>query len=228
MTGDENHNNVAPACVVVTIREAAPTQTAAPAPETPAVQAYVSDYTLLATLKTSGKKALKLGWTQVGGAEGYDVFFGVCNAGECRYLASVSGQSYKIGNLKAGSAFKAYVWAWKNVGGVKTYIGDPSPDVHAIVGGKSNKYTNPKSIGAKKKKLMLTVGGSKDVKAKLKKVSNNRNYLNHVAKVRYYSSDRAVVVVDAKGRVTGVGVGKCTVYAVAENGLRTSVKITVK
>ena len=38
----------------------------------------------------------------------------------------------------------------------------------------------------------------------------------------------AINAVDAKGKVTGVGAGTCTVYAVAENGLRVGVKITVK
>ena len=100
--------------------------------------------------------------------------------------------------------------------------------MHAITGGKSNHYTNPKKISVKKKKLALAVGQSKSIKAKLKKYNSSRSYLKHVAKVRYYSSDRTVAVVDAKGRVTSVGVGKCMVYAVAENGLRIGVKVTVK
>ena len=219
VVGDANHNDVDPACVVVTIGEAA--APVAPAPTT--------DYTLLASLKTSGKKALKMRWTAVPGAEGYDVFFGMCNKGDCQLLASVNGTSYKIKGLKKGFAYKGYVWAWKNVGGAKTYIGEPSPDVHAITNGKSNHYTNPKKISVKKKKLTVGVGKRKAIKAKLKKFSDSRNYLNHVsAKIRYYSSDRTVATVDAKGRVTGVGPGKCTVFAVAENGLRVGVKVTVK
>ena len=214
VVGDANHNDVDPACVVVTI--------VAPAAST-------SDYTLLASFKTSGKKALKMGWTAVPGAEGYDVFFGMCNKGDCQLLASVNGTSYKIKGLKKGFAYKGYVRAWKNVGGAKTYIGEPSPDVHAITNGKSNHYTNPKKISVKKKKLTVGVGKTKAIKAKLKKFSDSRNYLNHVsAKVRYYSSDRTVATVSANGRVTGVGPGKCTVFAVAENGLRVGVKVTVK
>ena len=225
VVGDANHNDVDPACVVVTIGEAAKSATttiAAPAAST-------SDYTLLASLKTSGKKALKMGWTAVPGAEGYDVFFGMCNKGDCQLLASVNGTSYKIKGLKKGFAYKAYVRAWKNEGGAKVYIGEPSPDVHAITNGKSNRYTNPKKISVKKKKLTVGVGKTKAIKAKLKKFSDSRNYLNHVsAKVRYYSSDRTVATVSANGRVTGVGPGKCTVFAVAENGLRVGVKVTVK
>ena len=212
VVGDANHNDVDPVCVVVTIAAAS-----------------TSDYTLLASLKTSGKKALKMGWTAVPGAEGYDVFFGMCNKGDCQLLASVNGTSYKIKGLKKGFAYKAYVRAWKNEGGAKVYIGEPSPDVHAITNGKSNRYTNPKKISVKKKKLTVGVGKTKAIKAKLKKFSNSRNYLNHVsAKVRYYSSDRTVATVSANGRVTGVGPDRCTVFAVAENGLRVGVKVTVK
>ena len=225
--GDANHKDVDPDCIIVTIGEAAaPATTTVAAPVAPAP---TTDYTLLATLKTSGKKAFKMRWTAVPGAEGYDVFFGMCNKGDCQLLASVNGTSYKIKGLKKGFAYKGYVWAWKNVGGAKTYIGEPSPDVHAITNGKSNHYTNPKKISVKKKKLTVGVGKRKAIKAKLKKFSDSRNYLNHVsAKIRYYSSDRTVATVDAKGRVTGVGPGKCTVFAVAENGLRVGVKVTVK
>lgn len=218
VVGDANHNDVAPACVVVTIE--APVAT-------PAAPESVSDYTLLASMKTSGDKAFKLKWTAVTGAEGYDVFFGDCG-GECELKKTVTGQSCKIGKLKKGNAYKAFVKAWKTENGQKVYIGQASPDVHAVAGGKSNKYTNAKKISVKKKKLTVAVGGSKKIKASLKKFSNSRRYLNHTAKIRYFSSNRAVATVNANGKVTGVAPGTCTVYAVAENGLRKGVKITVK
>ncbi len=235
IVGDQNHKSVDPVCIVVTIGEASSPeqpdaeQPAAPSAVAPAPAAPTTDYTLLASLKTSGKKTLKLAWTAVPGADGYDVFFGICDHGESQYLVSTGALSYKVKGLKKGTAYKAFVRAWRNNGGTKEYIGAASPDVHAIAGGRSNHYTNPKKISVKKKKMTLAVGGSKAIKAKLRKFSDSRNYLNHVsAKVRYYSSDRTVAVVDAKGRVTGVGLGKCTVFAVAENGLRVGVKVTVK
>jgi hypothetical protein len=225
VVGDENHNGVDPACIVVTIAEPIPEETPA---ATPAAPESVSDYTLLASMKTSGNKALKLKWTAVSGAEGYDVFLGDCGGGECELKKTVTGQSCKIGKLKKGNAYKAFVKAWKTENGQKVYIGQASPDVHAVAGGKSNRYTNAKKISVKKKKLTVAVGGSKKIKASLKKFSNSRRYLNHTAKIRYFSSNRAVATVNAKGKVTGVAPGTCTVYAVAENGLRKGVKITVK
>jgi hypothetical protein len=41
----------------------------------------VPDMTLLAKLTASGKKQMKLTWTAVDGAKGYDVFFGKCGSG---------------------------------------------------------------------------------------------------------------------------------------------------
>ena len=212
--GDQNHKDVAPACIVVSIEAIAPSGSA--------------DYTVLASLKTSGKRALKLKWTKVDGAEGYDVFFGECGSGKCDFVTSVNGLSYKFTKLRKGFAYKAFVRAWRTEGGAKVYIGEPSPDVHAIAGGKSNKYTNPKKISVKKKKIKLAVGGKKKIKASLTKVSNRREYLNHTAKKRWFSSDRNVATVNAKGVVTAVGPGSCKIIVMAENGMRASVKVTVK
>ena len=217
VVGDENHNGVDPACVVVSIEAIAPAGSSGSA-----------DYTVLASLKTSGKRALKLKWAKVDGAEGYDVFFGECGSGKCDFVTSVNGLSYKFTKLWKGFAYKAFVRAWRTEGGAKVYIGEPSPDVHAIAGGKSNKYTNPKKISVKKKKIKLAVGGKKKIKASLTKVSNRREYLNHTAKKRWFSSDRNVATVNAKGVVTAVGPGSCKIIVMAENGMRASVKVTVK
>jgi len=46
--------------------------------------------------------------------------------------------------------------------------------------------------------------------------------------VRYYSSNANVAVVNGNGKVKAVGKGRCVVYAIANNGVRTSVKVTVK
>ena len=155
------------------------------------------------------------------------MFFGP-RGGNYALQASVNGTNHKIVKLKKGVAYKACVRAWRTVDGVKTYIGEASPDVFAIAGGRNNKYTNAKKITVKKKKLTLNVGGSKKIKAKVKKASNSRRFLPKVAKIRYFSSDRSVATVNAKGKVTAVGAGTCTVYAVAQNGLRVGVTITVK
>ena len=211
IVGDANHNDVAPACIEVTIGD----NTAC-------------DFTLLASLKPTGKRGLMLRWTALPGAQGYDIFFGMCGNGGCDYVTSVDGLRYKFTKLKKGAAYKAVVRAWWNDGGKKVYIGEPSPDVHAIAGGKNNKYTDPKGISVKKKKITLAVGGTKKIKAKVTKKSNRREFTKHTATKRWFSSDRNVATVDDKGVVTGVGPGSCKIYVLAENGMRAAVKVTVK
>jgi uncharacterized protein YjdB len=66
------------------------------------------------------------------------------------------------------------------------------------------------------------------LKAAVTKVKSGRKLLNHTAKVRYYSSNTNVATVSSKGLVKAVAKGKCTIWALAHNGTRTRVKVTVK
>ncbi len=52
--------------------------------------------------------------------------------------------------------------------------------------------------------------------------------MGHAAEIRYASSNMAVATVDAKGKITAKGKGKCTVYAVAVDGTRKAVNVKVK
>ena len=112
-----------------------PTATPTPKPADP-------DFTLLArmTVTGSGKKALKIAWTKVKGAEGYDIFFAKCNR-HFKLKKTVSAAescAVRFKGLDKRESYKADVRAWKKVDGKKTYIGKASPQVHAITGG----YTN--------------------------------------------------------------------------------------
>jgi len=46
--------------------------------------------------------------------------------------------------------------------------------------------------------------------------------------VRFYSTDANVATVDDGGTVKAIGKWTCTVYAIANNGVRSKVKVTVK
>ena len=52
--------------------------------------------------------------------------------------------------------------------------------------------------------------------------------VDHVAKVRFYSTNANVATVDANGKVKAIAKGSCTIYAIANNGVRASVKVKVK
>ena len=97
-----------------------------------------SDMTLLAKLTASGKIQMKLSWTAVDGAQGYDVYFGRCGEKLTKVATGTDGLSCKLKNLKRGKTYRAYVKAWTRAGGRKEYIGESSPKVYAIAGGYNN------------------------------------------------------------------------------------------
>ena len=189
------------------------------------------DYTLLASMSVPGcdDKAFKIEWTKVQGAKGYDVFFARCGR-SFKLKQSVSGNTsqLRVSGLDKRTCYKAYVKAWKTVNGKKTYIGDASPEVHAITGGYNSKYCNARSVKLNKSSLTMKAGDSKTLKATVQKVKSNRELLNHTAKVRYYSSNPNVARVNKNGVVTAVAKGKCRIWAIATNGVRTSATVTVK
>ena len=139
----------------------------------------------------------------------------------------MTGCSVRISNLKKRTEYKAYVRAWMRVKGKKVYLGD-SPEVHAITGGYDAKRCNIKSITLNKTKLNLKLGRSATLKATLKGIKSGKKLLSHARKVRYYSSNVNVATVSRNGKVKATGRGECTIYAIANNGVRTSVKVTVK
>jgi len=130
--------------------------------------------------------------------------------------------------LDKRECYKGYVKAWKRVDGQKTYIGKASPQVHAVSGGYTNHECNTRSVKLNRTRLTLKVGRSSTLKANLKGVKPGMKLLDHVPKVRFYSTDANVATVDTNGKVRAVGKGSCTVYAIANNGVRSKVKLTVK
>lgn len=185
------------------------------------------DYTLFSKLAACGNKALKLSWTRVDGAEGYDVFFGKCG-GDYKKVTVKNGLSYKLSGLKKAATYRAYVKAWEKVGGKKRVIGEASPTVCAITGGYTKKACNPKAVKLNRTSLKLAVGKSGRIKASVTGVKAHREVLRHGALVRFYSSNANVATVTGNGKVMAMAAGKCTIWAVASNGVRTSVKVTVK
>ncbi len=197
------------------------------------------DNALLAKLTPSSGSdtALTLTWTKVDGANGYDIFYAKCGSTP-RYRTAVRGGdigrlegrtafSYRIKHLDRGVAYEAYVRAWKRVAGVKSYIGKASPMLHAITGGYNSRYCNAKSVKVDKSSVKMKVGATKKIKASVKGVKSGREVLAHEKQLRYYSSDRNVATVNAAGKIRARGVGSCTIYVMANNGVCASVKVKV-
>ena len=204
------------------IPTATPIPTPTPEPE--------PDYTLLLKMKASGKRALKLTWSEVKGAKGYDVFFGACGKGAAQLMDSVSakkGRSYKVTGLEKQTSYKAYVWAWKKEGGAKVYIGNASPEVHAVTGGSTDNKTNAAKVSVKSGSMRLYEGKTARIKAKVTGVDPKKEIIAHEGLLRYYSSNHNVAWVNSDGTVIAIREGSCSVYVLATNGVYARVKVKV-
>ena len=194
---------------------------------------FNGDISQVATAAPVGKDALAYGWSKVDGAEGYDLYFKKCD-GKSGYqlIETLDGTDIlnsEVTGLKKGTSYKAYIMAWRKEAGQKVYIGKASPYIHAIAGGysKAKKICNAKSVKVKKANVSLTVGGKSRIKARVVGVKKGYKVLKHVARLRYYSSDKTVAKVNKKGRITAVAPGTCIIYVMANNGVYATVNVTV-
>jgi hypothetical protein len=190
-----------------------------------------ADFMLLAEMKTCGDRALRVSWTRVAGADGYEVTFVKedCSFSKAEVVSVYHGNSWKFTDLKKNTAYKAYVRAWKNGKNGRSYIGKRSPVVCAITGDVRKDKTNADSVRVNASRLKLNVGERAKVEASVKGVKSGKNVMRcERALLRWFSSDTQVATVNASGEIRAVGAGGCTVYAVAANGVRAAVKVNVK
>ena len=87
---------------------------------------------------------------------------------------------------------------------------------------------DPDSIIIDVKKDVLKNGGIYRIRASLKGMRDGMNILNVVNGLRYFSSDASVATASETGKIRVSGAGTCTVYILANNGVRTSLEVRVK
>jgi len=75
--------------------------------------------------------------------------------------------------------------------------------------------------------VTIKKGNSKKLTAEVVLAADTRQ-LDHVAEVRFVSTDTTVATVSASGKITAKAKGTCYVYAVAVNGMYDKIKVTVK
>lgn len=184
---------------------------------------------------TQKKNSLAVSWGKVSKADGYEVYAAKCgnNFTKVKTIKGNKTVSYTIKKingkkLNTKKTYKIYVKAYRVVNGKKEYIGK-SLTMHPV-GNKNKTYTNAKSVKAAKKSVSLKTGKTKKVSIKVTKQSGKKKLLkaSHVAKLRYFSTNAKVATVTSGGTIKAKSKGTCTVYAVAANGVKTSIKVTVK
>ena len=177
-------------------------------------------------------------WGGVSIADGYDVFVADCNkkypkkptatvkgAEKTRVkIRKVSGKK-----LKSAKDYKAIIKPYRMEGGKKKYTA-VSYSLHYA--GKNNKnLTNIKKIRVKKS-YILKKGKKAKIKTKLLMEKKGKSPIMHVSAagkgVRFWSSDKKIATVTGKGKIKAVSRGRCTIYVMAENGVKAKVRVTVK
>ena len=180
-------------------------------------------------------KSITATLTKIKNVDGYLIYTGYCG-GTSKLVKTVKGNkavkyTYKKINGKAldrKKASKVIVKAYRLVDGKKVVVAT-SMTAH-VAGVLNKKLANASSVTVAKKNIVLKSGKTANVDAKVVLTTTKKAQLSkgHAAEIRYASSNTAVATVDAKGKITAKGKGKCTVYAVAVDGTRATVDVTVK
>ena len=80
----------------------------------------------------------------------------------------------------------------------------------------------------KKNSLTLKVGKTGTIRASVKGVKPGKKGLHQCKLIRWFSDNRNIATVNKDGKVTAKAKGKCTIFAVANNGVRASVRVRVE
>ena len=119
--------------------------------------------------------------------------------------------------------------AYKIVGGKKEYISKRLM-LHGFTTGYRGSYTDAKSVHVPQPAVSLKKGKTYKIQASIKKLKAKKILIStaHAPRLRYVSSNKNVAAVNGSGKITAKGKGSCYVYAIATNGVRKAVKVTVK
>lgn len=173
-----------------------------------------------------GDKTVNLRWSKVSGADGYMIYGAKCGRKYKYAFKKTVGKntvSWSDRRLEPGKYYKYYVVAYKMVNGKKKVIGE-SGDMHTATLGRGYGYTNRITV----QNSALCVKAGKAARIRAAATNTNNNIINHIAPVRYVSTNVRVATVDGRGRVTARAKGTCYVCCYGMNGLMKRVKITVK
>lgn len=173
-----------------------------------------------------GDKTVNLRWSKVSGADGYMIYGAKCGRKYKYAFKKTVGKntvSWSDRRLESGKYYKYYVVAYKMVNGKKKVIGE-SGDMHTATLGRGYGYTNRITV----QNSALCVKAGKAARIRAAATNTNNNIINHIAPVRYVSTNVRVATVDGRGRVTARAKGSCYVCCYGMNGLMKRVRVTVK
>ena len=90
----------------------------------------------------------------------------------------------------------------------------------------SSEYGLADAIKVSGKSIMLHKGATCQIEAK--QVNNRGKKIKNHRSLRYEPTDTSIVKISASGKVGGLKRGKCKIYVYAQNGVYTTLDVTVK
>lgn len=189
-------------------------------------QAENSDLPTLLLEGHPDKSMAKLTWTDAGDDVVYEIYRSLCD-GKKNYkkAGETAKRSFTIKNLDKDKAYKFFVTAYKYIDGNKVYTAK-ALNVHVAFPGYGK--TNVKAVSVGSANVTIKEGGKTKIKASAAAQDKKKKIVDHTAAFRYVTSDRSIATVNKNGVIKARKKGACTVYVLANNGVRKAVKVTVK
>ena len=174
-------------------------------------------------------KSVTLTWKAVKGAKKYIVYGNKCGKkNKYKKLLTTTKKSTvfkKVNGFRVakGTYYKFSVSAI----GANGKVISVSKTIHVATTG--GKWTNDRKVTttAKKNRVVLKKGKIFNLKAKAIPASKKKKVDRH-RKVAYESSNKKIATVSSKGVIKAKKKGTCYVFAYAQNGLFSKIKVTVK
>ena len=189
--------------------------------------ASTNDFYHFCLTSKASESSQKLTYNIVSGADGYIIYGSPCGiSNKLVKLADVSGKttSYEHKDLKKATFYKYYVQAYKLVSGKKVVIAT-SKIIHSIT--TSDAYANPTKVEVDSSIIAMNAGTTKQVTCNIV-LPDGKTTENHINEIRYESTNKKTATVSESGKLKAIAKGTCYIYAYAQNGVYTKIKVTVK
>ena len=175
---------------------------------------------------TSKEKSVTLRWNTVKDADGYMIYGAECgDNSKYRLLRTVRGNvnSWTHTGLKKATYYRYSVVAYRNINKKKVTIAQ-TYSMHIATTGKKHAYA--RNLQVNRTNVVLNRGKRTALRTKV--IYSSGKIQNHIAAVRFSSSNSRVATVDSRGIISARNKGTCIIYCYAPNGVRKNVRVTVR
>ncbi|NTV78955.1 MAG: hypothetical protein HGA25_07465, partial [Clostridiales bacterium] len=189
--------------------------------------ASTNDFYHFCLTSKASETSQKLTYNKVSGADGYIIYGSPCGINiKMAKLADVSNKitTYDHVGLKNATFYKYYVQAYKLVSGKKVVIAT-SKIIHSIT--TSDTYSNPTKVVSDISVIAMKAGASKQLTCNIV-LPDGKITENHISEIRYETTNKKIATVSESGSIKAMSKGTCYIYAYAQNGVYTKIKVTVK